>query len=25
VVGDLDTTDSLCRVLAEWAGCIVVR
>jgi acetyl esterase/lipase len=24
VVGDLDTTDSLCRVLAEWAGCLVV-
>jgi len=24
VVGDLDTTDSLCRVLAEWTGCLVV-
>jgi acetyl esterase len=24
VIGDLDTTDTVCRVLAEWAGCIVV-
>ena len=24
VVGDLDTTDSLCRVLCEWAGCVVI-
>src|SRR5262245_20520959 len=25
VVGDLDTTDALCRVLCEWAGCVVVN
>jgi len=25
VVGDLDTTDSLCRMLCEWAGCVVVN
>jgi acetyl esterase len=23
VIGDLDTTDTVCRVLAEWAQCIV--
>ncbi len=24
VTGDLDTTDLRCRILAEWAGCVVV-
>jgi len=24
VTGDLDVNDSLCRIIAEWAGCIVV-
>ncbi len=24
VTGDLDTHDSFCRVMAEWAGCAVV-
>src|SRR5439155_21969416 len=24
VTGDLDVSDSSCRVLSEWAGCVVV-